>query len=279
LFFGICRLFSVYSSSTLDSPLSLLFLSSFSLFVYLFLSMLYLSNGCSIFSAFSYSLLHPSLSITPHPQVRQRVLPPLLLQLKDVQLSVFALPSIFDIGRQSLTASEFERLVAPELRKLIGMCVADGANATQVCGGGGRSALGRAEESIRLQRRLPMIRCVQLHFLNQETAPKYSSRVSAQTVLPFWFQNVSILVSTTLFVLRPSSTFAICTFGPRPQTAGGDGNSGSNASSPSSAQAVPPQLSYVVLRGLDLLLTKGSTGFQRDYGTYPCHYESIDAKS
>jgi hypothetical protein len=55
---------------------------------------------------------------------------------------------------------------------------------------------------------------------------------------------------------------------PRPQTAGGDGNSGSNASSPSSAQAVPPQLSYVVLRGLDLLLTKGSTGFQRDYGTF-----------
>jgi hypothetical protein len=77
--------------------------------------------------------------------VRQRVLPPLLLQLKDVQLSVFALPSIFDIGRQSLTASEFERLVAPELRKLIGMCVADGANATQVCGGGRSVGIGRAE--------------------------------------------------------------------------------------------------------------------------------------
>lgn len=54
---------------------------------------------------------------------------------------------------------------------------------------------------------------------------------------------------------------------PALQTAGGDGN-GSHASSPSSAQAVPPQLSYVVLRGLDLLLTKSSIGFQRDYGTH-----------
>jgi hypothetical protein len=119
--------------------------------------MLYLSTGCSISLSLSLPLIFPlhhplSLIAALHPQVRQRVLPPLLLQLKDVQLSVFALPSIFDIGRQSLTTIEFERLVAPELRKLIGMCVADGANATQVCAMA--AVVIRRAESISRQRRL-----------------------------------------------------------------------------------------------------------------------------
>jgi SCY1-like protein 2 len=113
--------------------------------------------------------LPQALSLFDAKTVRQRVLPPLLLQLKDVQLSVFALPSILDICRQSLTPGDFERLVVPELRQLVALCIAD--------------------------------------------------------------------------------------------TSGGkDGKEG-----PASSQPVPPQLSYVLLRGLDILFSKSSSAFQRDF--------------
>jgi hypothetical protein len=68
--------------------------------------------------------LPQALSLFDAKTVRQRVLPPLLLQVKDTQLAVFALPSVLDICR-GLSAGDFERLVMPELKRLLGLCISD----------------------------------------------------------------------------------------------------------------------------------------------------------
>lgn len=104
------------------------------------------------------------------------MLPPLLLQVKDTQLAVFALPSVLDICR-SLSAGDFERLVMPELKRLVGLCISEARAAAD------------GEQQDKRQ--------------------------------------------------------------------GGQGGGGAERAAP-----VPPQLSYVLLRSMDVLLAKASSSFQ-----------------